>query len=53
MVQTNIVRQDGHRGVLISVLKAGNASTLNVVKGVRAMLPFIAQHSSLPSATSA
>jgi multidrug efflux pump subunit AcrB len=42
MVQTNIVRQDGHRGVLISVLKAGNASTLNVVKGVRAMLPFIA-----------
>src|ERR1700692_1055708 len=41
-VQTNIVRQDGHRGVLISVLKAGNASTLNVVKGVRAMLPFVA-----------
>jgi multidrug efflux pump subunit AcrB len=40
-VQTNIVRQDGHRGVLISVLKAGNASTLNVVKGVRGMLPFI------------
>src|ERR1700693_310302 len=41
-VQTNIVRQDGHRGVLVSILKAGNASTLNVVKGVRAMLPFIA-----------
>jgi multidrug efflux pump subunit AcrB len=41
MVQTNIVRQDGHRGVLISILKAGNASTLNVVKGVRNMLPFI------------
>ena len=41
-VQTNIVRQDGHRGVLISILKAGNASTLNVVKGVRAMLPSIA-----------
>ncbi len=41
-VQTNIVRQDGHRGVLISILKAGNASTLNVVKGVRGMLPFIA-----------
>jgi multidrug efflux pump subunit AcrB len=40
-VQTNIVRQDGHRGVLISVLKAGNASTLTVVKGVRGMLPFI------------
>jgi multidrug efflux pump subunit AcrB len=41
-VQTNIVRQDGHRGVLLSVLKAGNASTLNVVKGVREMLPSIA-----------
>lgn len=38
-VQTNIVRQDGHRGVLISVLKNGNASTLDVVKGVRALLP--------------
>jgi multidrug efflux pump subunit AcrB len=42
LVQTNIVRQDGHRGVLVSILKAGNASTLNVVKGVRAMLPFVA-----------
>jgi multidrug efflux pump subunit AcrB len=38
-VQTNIVRQDGHRGVLISVLKNGNASTLDVVKGVRGLLP--------------
>jgi multidrug efflux pump subunit AcrB len=38
-VQTNIVRQDGRRGVLISVLKNGNASTLNVVKGVRDLLP--------------
>src|SRR5271168_773395 len=25
--QTNIVRQDGHRGVLLSILKAGTAST--------------------------
>ena len=41
--QTNIVRQDGHRGVLISVLKAGNASTVNVVKGIRALLPRVAQ----------
>ncbi|MGA2052094.1 MAG: efflux RND transporter permease subunit, partial [Opitutales bacterium] len=38
-VQTNIVRQDGHRGVLISVLKAGTASTLDVVAGIRNMLP--------------
>ena len=27
--QTNIVRQDGHRGVLLSVLKSGTASTLS------------------------
>jgi multidrug efflux pump subunit AcrB len=41
-IQTNIVRQDGHRGVLISILKAGNASTLDVVKGIRQMLPRVA-----------
>ncbi len=44
--QTNIVRQDGTRGVLISVLKNGNASTLDVVSGVRGLLPRIA--STLP-----
>src|ERR1700691_4863952 len=33
--QTNIVRQDGRRGVLISVLKAGSASTIDVVAGIR------------------
>jgi multidrug efflux pump subunit AcrB len=36
--QTNIVRQDGRRGVLISVLKAGRASTIDVVKGIRETL---------------
>ena len=41
--QTNIVRQDGRRGVLITVLKAGNASTLSVVQGIRGLLPRIAQ----------
>jgi CzcA family heavy metal efflux pump len=41
--QTNIVRQDGHRGVLLTVLKAGNASTLSVVKGVRDLLPRVQQ----------
>ncbi len=40
--QTNIVRQDGRRGVLISIVKAGEASTLDVVNGVRNMLPRIA-----------
>ena len=41
--QTNVVRQDGRRGVLITVLKAGNASTLSVVKGILHMLPRVAQ----------
>ncbi|MCU1385760.1 MAG: acriflavin resistance protein [Acidobacteria bacterium] len=41
--QTNIVRQDGHRGVLMSVLKAGSASTLTVVNGIRQILPRAAQ----------
>jgi CzcA family heavy metal efflux pump len=41
-VQTNIVRQDGLRGVLVSILKSGNASTLDVVKGIRSILPRVA-----------
>jgi multidrug efflux pump subunit AcrB len=41
-IQTNVVRQDGHRGVLMSILKAGNASTLNVVSGVQKLLPRVA-----------
>src|SRR5215469_6513995 len=41
--QTNVVRQDGNRGVLLSILKAGNASTLDVVKGIRGLLPRVAQ----------
>jgi len=40
--QTNIVRQDGSRATLLTVLKAGNASTLAVVDGVRKLLPVIA-----------
>ena len=34
-VQQNIVRQDGRRSVLLSIIKNGNASTLDVVNGVR------------------
>jgi CzcA family heavy metal efflux pump len=41
--QTNIVRQDGRRGVLMSILKAGNASTISVVQGIRDLLPRVAQ----------
>jgi multidrug efflux pump subunit AcrB len=37
-VQQNIVREDGQRAVLLSVIKNGNASTLDVVNGVRDVL---------------
>ncbi|HEY1586631.1 MAG TPA: efflux RND transporter permease subunit, partial [Polyangia bacterium] len=37
--QTNIVRKDGARGVLLSVLKNGGASTLDIVSNLRALLP--------------
>jgi len=36
--QTNIVRVNGQRASLITILKAGNASTLDVIKGVKSML---------------
>jgi CzcA family heavy metal efflux pump len=41
--QTNIVRQDGARGVLLSVLKNGGASTLDIVDNLRALLPRASQ----------
>jgi multidrug efflux pump subunit AcrB len=37
-VQQNIVRNDGRRSVLLSVIKNGNASTVTVVNGVRKVL---------------
>ncbi len=37
--QTNIVRKDGRRGALISVLKNGGSSTLDIVNNLRALLP--------------
>ncbi|AOJ06842.1 efflux RND transporter permease subunit [Burkholderia mayonis] len=39
--QTNIVRKDGQRGVLVSVLKSGDASTLAVVNMLKALLPSV------------
>ncbi|HEX4589259.1 MAG TPA: efflux RND transporter permease subunit, partial [Gemmataceae bacterium] len=41
-VQTNVVRRDGRRAVLMTVLKAEGASTLSVVQRVRDALPAIA-----------
>jgi CzcA family heavy metal efflux pump len=37
--QTNIVRQDGSRGVLLTILKNGGASTIDIVNNIRALLP--------------
>lgn len=39
--QTNVVRLDGVRGVLLTILKSGTASTLDVVRGVKAAMPRI------------
>ena len=46
--QTNIVRSDGQRGSLMTVLKNGNTSTLDIVKGIRGLLPQVA--ATLPEA---
>ncbi len=40
-VQQNIVRTDGKRSVLLTVIKNGDASTIDVVNGVKAALPTI------------
>ncbi|MCQ9154315.1 efflux RND transporter permease subunit [Acidomonas methanolica] len=34
-VQQNVVRREGRRSVLLSIMKAGNASTLDVVNAIR------------------
>lgn len=37
--QVNVVRQDGKRAALLTVLKNGDTSTLDIVKGVKELLP--------------
>jgi multidrug efflux pump subunit AcrB len=37
--QTNMVRVDGSNAVLMTILKTGSASTLDVIAGVKALLP--------------
>ena len=44
--QTNIVRQDGVHGVLMSMYKVGKGSTLTIVKAVKGVVPIALQ--SLP-----
>jgi multidrug efflux pump subunit AcrB len=36
--QTNIVRVNGSRAILMSIMKTGSASTLDIIKGVRGVL---------------
>jgi multidrug efflux pump subunit AcrB len=40
-VQTNVARLDGQNAVLVSILKLGNASTVDIVREIRARLPEI------------
>ena len=40
--QTNIVRRDGQRGALVTVMKTGSASTLDIVQQVKDLIPRIA-----------
>ncbi len=42
-VQQNVVRTDGRRSVLLSVIKNGNASTLDVVNAVKQALKVVAR----------
>ena len=46
-IQTNVVHKDGRASVLLTILKSGDASTLEVVKRVRETLPQV--QSTLPS----
>ena len=46
--QTNVVHVDGHRSVILTVLKNGTTSTLAIIDGVKAALPRI--QAGLPAA---
>jgi CzcA family heavy metal efflux pump len=46
-VQTNIVRENGHRGTYLTMLKNGKVSTLSIVDQVKAKLPSV--RAGLPS----
>ena len=41
--QTNVVVMNGQKAVLMSVLKAGSASTLDIIAGIKTLLPDISQ----------
>jgi multidrug efflux pump subunit AcrB len=41
--QTNIARVDGQRAVLMTIIKTGEASTLDVISGIKRLLPQVAE----------
>jgi multidrug efflux pump subunit AcrB len=45
--QTNLVRVNGARAVLMTILKAGSASTLDIITGIKKLLPRVEE--SLPA----
>jgi CzcA family heavy metal efflux pump len=45
--QTNMVRVNGARAVLMTILKTGSASTLDIIAGIKSLLPRVQE--SLPS----
>jgi multidrug efflux pump subunit AcrB len=45
-IQTNIARRDGRRGTVLTVLKSGDVSTLDIVSNIRRAIPRVA--STLP-----
>jgi len=39
--QTNMVQLDGRKGVLMTIQKNGSASTLDIISGIKALLPIV------------
>jgi multidrug efflux pump subunit AcrB len=46
--QTNIVRVDGRRAIMMNVMKTGSASTLDIIKNIREILSSTALKGQLP-----
>ncbi len=46
--QTNIVRVDGHRAIMMNIMKTGSASTLDIIKNVRDIITSPSMRGQLP-----
>jgi multidrug efflux pump subunit AcrB len=49
--QTNVVTLNGAKGVLMSIYKTGSASTLDIIAGIKAKLPYVMQLAIVASIT--